>query len=565
MAQKKNGLFDDLIKQYTIDPTEGMSGYEKFAAGMGKALTDIGLGTRQLFNLASKEEVEEKRRLDAALMKTGAGMAGNIAGGVGFMAPLAIIPGAATIPGAALAGAALGAVEPVGEGDSRAGNVMRGAALSAAVPAAIAGYRGAKSLAEPFYQGGRERITGRALQQFGGDDVASKVANATGELVPGSKPTLAEATQSAGLSTLQRSAYATNPRLKDAMDARELANNAARVQALRSIGGEPGRLEFFEASRNAVADDLYKKALAEVPDSTPWIKGEVTQLMKRPAFVDALKKAQTLAANEGYRLGKAGKFLEEDATRILHYTKEALDDMIVVAPKNEQKGLRAIKDKVVSLIESKDFSPSYREARETFRNMSRPINQMQIGKELEKRALNNMDDALGNPTLTPARYSNVLKSGEDVVAKATGRKQALDRVLDPEQMALLENLRKDLSRLNVSRTAGKALGSPTAEYLSSQNLLQQIAGPLGMPKSWAESTLLRSAVRPMDWAMKRAEPDVQEVLAKALLDPNEAQRLLMLLEAQNAGLLGQMSARLPYISAPLSGLLATSAADTAKQ
>jgi hypothetical protein len=220
---------------------------------------------------------------------------------------------------------------------------------------------------------------------------------------------------------------------------------------------------------------------------------------------------------------------------------------------------------VVSLLESKDFSPSYREARDTFKNMSRPINQMQIGKEIERRALNNVDDALGNPTLTPARFANVLKSGEDVAAKATGRKQALDKVLDPEQVALLENLRKDLSRLDVARTAGKPMGSPTAQYLSSQNLLQQMAGPLGMPASWAESTLLRSAVRPLDFAMKRAEPDVQAALAKALLDPNEANRLLMLLEAQKAGLLGRMSAGLPYVSGPLSGLLATSAADTSKQ
>jgi len=563
MSKVKSLSFDDLIPQ--MDPTEGMSGYEKFAAGMGKALTDLGLGTKQLLGMASKEEVEEKRRIDAALMKTGAGMAGNIVGGVGAMAPLAIIPGAATIPGAALSGAALGAIEPRGEKDSLANNVMFGAALSAAVPAAVAGYKGAKSLVEPFYQGGRDKIASRTLQRFGGDDVGQKVANAAGELIPGSKPSLAEATQDAGLATLQRSAVSSDPMLAKALAERELQNNAARVQALRSLGGEPGRLEFFEASRAGTAKELYEKALAEAPESTSWIKGEITQLMKRPAFTEALKEAQTYAANEGLRLGKAGKFLEQDSTRILHYTKMALDDMIAGAPPKKQAGLIATRDKVVSLLESKDFSPSYREARDTFKNMSRPINQMQIGKEIERRALNNVDDALGNPTLTPARFANVLKSGEDVAAKATGRKQALDKVLDPEQVDLLESLRKDLSRLDVARTAGKPMGSPTAQYLSSQNLLQQMAGPLGMPASWAESTLLRSAVRPLDFAMKRAEPDVQAALAKALLDPNEANRLLMLLEAQKAGLLGRMSAGLPYVSGPLSGLLATSAADTSKQ
>jgi hypothetical protein len=209
-------------------------------------------------------------------------------------------------------------------------------------------------------------------------------------------------------------------------------------------------------------------------------------------------------------------------------------------------------------MESKDFSPSYREARDTFKQMSGPINRMEVGQELARRSLNNVDDALGNPTLTPARFGNVLKGGEDVVSAATGRPRPLADVLDPAQMDLLESLRKDLSRLNVARTAGKPMGSPTAQYLSSQNLMQQIAGPLGMPGSWAESTLLRSAARPVDWAMKRAEPDVQEALAKALLDPKEAKRILALIQAQQMGLMGKLSKTGPYISGPMSGLLAVS-------
>lgn len=566
---KKSGLFDDLVAQYSkpIDPTEDMSGFERFAAGAGKALTDIGLGAKQLVGLASEKDVEEKRRLDAALMKTGMGVAGNVVGNLGAMAPLAILPGAATVPGAALYGAAMGAVEPRGEGDSLGGNMTRSGLLSAFVPAVVAGYKGAKSLAEPFYQGGRDKIAARTLERFGGPDVQQKVSNAAGELIQGSKPTLAEATQDAGLATLQRSAYASDPRLSAALDMRQFENNAARVQALKSLGGEPGQLEFATAARNATAEELYRRAFAEVAGESPYIKSELTKLMKRPAFTQALQEAQTLAANEGLRVGKGGAFKPEDATKVLHYAKMALDDQIAAAGPQAQKGLIATRDKVVSLIESKDFSPSYREARDTFRQMSRPVNQMQTGQELAKRSRigdNELLDALGNPTLTPARFTQAMRSGEDITKAATGRKQPLSSVFDQQQMQLLENLQADLSRLNVSRNAGKPMGSPTAQYLSSQNLLQQIAGPLGMPTSWAEGTLLRNVVRPVDFAMKRAEPDVQEALAKALLDPKEAERVLMLLTAQKAGLLGKMSQGGPYLSGPLSGLLATSAADLTK-
>lgn len=564
---KKRGLFDDLIEEYAKppDPTEGMSGFERFAAGAGKALTDIGLGTKQLLGLASKNEVEEKRRLDAALMNTGMGVAGNVVGSIGAMAPLAILPGAATVPGAALYGAAMGATEPRGEGDTLGGNMARSALLSAFVPAAVAGYRGAKSLVEPFYQGGRDKIAARTLERFGGPDVQQKVSNAAGELIQGSKPTLAEATQDAGLATLQRSAVASDPRLAAALAEREMQNNAARVQALKSLGGDAGQLEFATAARSASAQELYEKAFSEVADNSAWIKGQLSQLMKRPAFVSALKEGQELAANEGLKLGKNGSFRQEDATRILHYTKMALDDQIGRAEGNAQRALMGTRDKLVSLMESKDFSPSYREARDTFRQMSRPVNQMKTGQELANRARvgdNELLDAMGNPTLTPARFSQALRSGEDVAKSATGRKQPLSSVFDQQQMQLLENLQADLSRLNVSRTAGKPMGSPTAQYLSSQNLLQQIAGPLGLPASWAESTLLRSAVRPMDFAMKRAEPDVQEALAKALLDPEESKRLMALLMAQQSGLLGKMSKGGPYISGPLSGYLATT--DTPK-
>lgn len=566
---KKSGLFDDLIAQYAapLDPTEGMSGLQRFAAGAGKALTDIGLGTKQLLGMASQDEVEEKRRLDAALMNTGAGIAGNVVGNIGAMAPLAILPGAATVPGAALYGAAMGAVEPRGEGDSLGGNMTKSALLSAFVPAAVAGYRGAKSLAEPFYQGGREKITARALERFGGPNVQQKVAGAAGELVQGSKPTLAEATQDAGLATLQRSAVASDPRLAAALAEREMQNNAARVNALKSLGGDAGQLEFATAARGAAAQDLYERAFAEVADNSPWIKGQLSQLMKRPAFVSALKEGQELAANEGLRLGKNGAFKQEDATRILHYTKMALDDQIGRAEGNAQRALMGTRDKLIGLMESKDFSPSYREARDTFRQMSRPVNQMKTGQELANRARvgdNEMLDALGNPTLTPASFTQAMRSGEDIAKSATGRKQPLSSVFDQQQMQLLENLQADLSRLNVSRTAGKPMGSPTAQYLSSQNLLQQIAGPLGLPASWAEGTLLRSAVRPLDFAMKRAEPDVQEALAKALLDPEEAKRVLMLLQAQQAGLLGKMSKGGPYLSGLSSGFLATTGADSAK-
>lgn len=133
------------------DPTIGMSGTEKFLAGAGKAVSDTVRGAGQLvgrvgdavttpqksitdlvtggqgkrwserMGLPQEADIAETRANDAALMDTGAGFAGNIAGNVATL----LTPGAA-LKGAATANAAVGA--------ARAGNNLR--AVLAAAPRA---------------------------------------------------------------------------------------------------------------------------------------------------------------------------------------------------------------------------------------------------------------------------------------------------------------------------------------------------------------------------------------------------------------------------------------------
>lgn len=110
------------------------SGLQNLGAGIGGAMMAPVLGLRQI---ASKfgagkmdpQEVEDWKRSMAGLWTTKAGKAGTVLGGVATAAPLMAIPGAATVPGAVLSGAALGALEPVGENDSRGSNAAFGGAF----------------------------------------------------------------------------------------------------------------------------------------------------------------------------------------------------------------------------------------------------------------------------------------------------------------------------------------------------------------------------------------------------------------------------------------------------
>lgn len=113
------------------DPTEGMSGYERFAAGMGKAVYDLGRGAGQIFGVVSDEDIKEARRLDAALMRTESGKWGHVAGNVAAAVPAAFIPGANSLVGATAIGGVLGALQPTVADESRLENTVTGAAFGA--------------------------------------------------------------------------------------------------------------------------------------------------------------------------------------------------------------------------------------------------------------------------------------------------------------------------------------------------------------------------------------------------------------------------------------------------
>lgn len=156
-------LFDT---DYQYNPTSGMSGAEKFDAGVGKSFVDTGRGFRQLYSMAAdkiaprrnlsslivdnsrtaqaQRAVDESAGLDAPLMRTGAGITGNIAGQVAqFAAPAGAVGRAASLGGnvlrSAATGAALANTQPVQTGQSRLANTALGAAGGAAGEVLAAG------------------------------------------------------------------------------------------------------------------------------------------------------------------------------------------------------------------------------------------------------------------------------------------------------------------------------------------------------------------------------------------------------------------------------------------
>lgn len=200
----------------------------RLAAGMGAGMTDLALGVKQLVGAASGADATAKKAQDAALMSTGAGVTGNIAGKVATALPAMFVPGANTAAGASLLGAAMGAAEPV------EGNVAAGKAKSAAVGAAL-GYVGNKA----------GNYIGNKLI----DRAARKQAEAATRAVAGS---VKDATTKAG----QQAGYVVPP---------THANPTATNRLLEGISGKLTMAQRAAERNQEVTDQLARKALGISP------------------------------------------------------------------------------------------------------------------------------------------------------------------------------------------------------------------------------------------------------------------------------------------------------------
>lgn len=166
-TEKKNSPYDIAMPKFAesdakTQPQQNtdFSGNLRFATPFGTIDTRIPLPesvNRRLANFGSgvadygaafapAQTVDEKRRLDAALNSDFAGKALHFGGKV---TPALAVPSGGGVIGALAGGAALGALEPVGTGDSRAFNIGTSAALGAAIPAVVSGIG---SLARPSGQ-----------------------------------------------------------------------------------------------------------------------------------------------------------------------------------------------------------------------------------------------------------------------------------------------------------------------------------------------------------------------------------------------------------------------------
>lgn len=487
-------------------------------AGAGTALANLYEGGKQLFGFGNEDNIKNQRIIAEEAP------VGAIAGNVAAFAPLAFVPGANTVAGGAALGAITGAVQPTIEGESRAGNAAIGGVAGAAVPAAIrAGKTVKAALIDPFTEAGRTRIAGGVLNRTAADaqGAAQRMQTAQGT-TPGFVPTAGQAADDAGIAALERTTRGINPAAFDDIDK---AQRTALAGAVRGVAGDPIKKAALEDARRTSAKQLYDAALdpANQQPLTPWLKGQVTQLTKRPSINAASKDAQRWAMERGEKPSPDGSL------RALHDVKQSIDDMIGKATTEGRGGevaaLKGTQEQLLTLMEK--LSPQYQQARETYAAMSRPINQMDIGQEFSKRLIPALSRDMDAPMqLNAASYARALTDqGDDIARSVTGMNGArLESIMEPQQMQSLRGVASDLQRMKAAEMAGKSVGSDTVQKTAMSHILAESGVP-----NWLSSVgrlpggYVKAAGNLLYGNSDRA---VQQMMADLLKNPQEAARAM---------------------------------------
>lgn len=555
------------------DPTEGMSFGQKFAAGAGKALSDAGSGLAQFGTEAAKEllgdrtgltggvaqdslgrtiegqrqETAETRRIDAPLMDTGAGLAGNITGNVGMLvAPGGALKGAAsvpqfaraapalnagasallptTIPGAAASGAALGAIQPSESGLERAGNIALGTVggtAGAAIPrVAGAAIRGVRNLSPSFTAGQQGRQAAEVIEQFADNPDSVRAAlQRNNIIVPGSLPTTAEATEDVGLFGLQQY-LANRPTVAPELAKRGIANNQARVAAIKGEfgGADDAAAEAIRSSRDLAARQTLRPIGGiSVGDVAP-VKTGVKRLIEKNA---ASKPVREVLGDVLPELDNIKTV--QDAHAVRRYVNSLMEGKVEgkLDAKLAKRELMVVRDLLDRQM--KQAFPEWGKFLKEYKGASRELGQVETGKALLSKS-GAIPDAAGNDVLSPAKFSNAAANMDRTVASATGyRGSKAANVLTPEQLKVVDEVAKDLQRFTRAQTTGKPVKSDTAQNLLGAASVQSAVGPVGAAMIEPVSGV---ALLGLNGLRKSYGEKVAGIVEEAMLDPQRAAEIL---------------------------------------
>lgn len=467
-----------------MSPTAGMSQLDLLRAGWGKGIVDRARGIGQALGIVSEADIAESRARDAALMNTPAGALGEFGGatslyalpfsggirsaeGANLLTRAAV--GAGNIIGNGAVGAGVGAVQPYVGGDERLANIALGGGGAAALRAGGGTLRWIGRQIAPYTQAGAQRATGRIIDEFATNPDA--VAGVPIVTSTGARPTIAQGTQDVGLARLE-DASKQHPTLGSLFPEREIENNAARVGTLRGIAGTDIERAAAEQARRDAASDLYREAMArQVP-----VSYNMERLFARPDMQKAVKRAEEKAANRSETFGLSDEAITGRAAHDINLSmKDMLQEPRWKPGTDAADALNATRTQYLKEVEGR--IPEYGSARTAYRDESKALNRMAVGQYLLDHGASRIEDLGGDVRLQPNALRAMLSDEKGLIAKATGRPDAGNRLADLfGKDTTIKQIVDEAATQRSVMGAGAGYGSPTAQRAAALGRLDDMAG-----------------------------------------------------------------------------------------
>lgn len=402
-----------------------------------------------------------------------------------------------------------------------------------------------KALLQPFFQGGREVVAGRVLNQAATKPATSQVALAQsqGGRLPAS--TTGEVSADPGLAAFETRMRAIEPgRFAEAASKKNEARNAL----LDTIagGGESKAITKLVENRDKVTAPMRELAFRQA--STKRVDGQrvlddIDELLASPdnagkSVQDALKSIRTQIAGkakttvvDGIEVTEAAPLsdirslyaIRKEINRVLEGRYVNADESVLRYAGGQLKDVRRSIDDAISAV-----APSWRSYLTKYSQLSKPINRAETVADIrQKTSMAAPDLATGRDTISQAKWRNT-------VSKAMPE---LSKTMTKGQIKKLETITKDLDRGAAVLAAGKTPGSDTAANLLAQKnmTVASVLGQLFASKGGVAElpTSIATLSRPLAWVTKIADDQVRELVVDAMLDPKLAAKLMQKGTADN--------------------------------
>lgn len=291
------------------------------------------------------------------------------------------------------------------------------------------------------------------------------------EYVAGGMPTAGVAATPAGAtkySALQAEVQRARP---TEYYERDIANKAAREKALGAIAQDSAAMMAAESTREAAAGPLYKKAKQGTADVSGVLPVIDDLIAKNPGNKELVREMREI--RKGLIADTKTGALRSNAEEVISVIDGIKSRLAKEDNKFIKKQLRDIREMLVDTV------PGYRTAQEKFAEKSKPINIMQVGQYLEGKLKPAIETPAGERS---GIFSQALKEAPTTLKRSTGqsRFQQLSEILTPDQVKIVEGIRKDLAReaefTAQAREGGKAGKTvPAAELTKSPAFFSKLA------------------------------------------------------------------------------------------